>query len=192
MEIVLATFNDHKIQELSDVLAGSGWTIRSGKDLFVRPEEPEETASTYEENAEIKARAWMEVTGLTALADDSGLEVDALGGRPGIHSSRYAPTADARIDKLLGELRDVPEAKRTARFVCAVALVRPDGTMTLRKGICPGRIALARSGRHGFGYDPVFIVDGCEGRTMAELSPAEKNTLSHRARAIAALRGAVG
>lgn len=187
MEIVLATFNNHKVGELTELLKSSGWTLRTGNDLFVRPEEPDENGATYEENAEIKARAWAEITGLTALADDSGLEVEALGGRPGLHSSRYAPTVDERIDKLLEELRDVPEGKRGARFVCAVALVRPDGSATIRRGICPGRIGFRRAGEHGFGYDPVFLVDGCDGRTLAELSPEEKNTLSHRARAIEAL-----
>jgi len=187
MEIVLATFNSHKIGELTELLKDSGWTLRTADDLSVRPKEPDENAATYEENAEIKARAWMEATGLPALADDSGLEVEALDGRPGIHSSRYAPTADARIDKLLGELRDVPEGKRAARFVCAVALVKPGGDVMIRRGVCPGKIGFHRSGEHGFGYDPVFLVDGCDGRTMAELRPEEKNRLSHRGRAIAAL-----
>ena len=191
MELVIATSNPHKITELTPLLRPARWTIRTGADFPDAPD-PEETGATYEENALIKARAWAEATGLPALADDSGLEVEALGGRPGIHSSRYAPTAEARIDKLLEALREIPGDRRRARFVCVIAFVDPGGASKTFQGICPGAITRSRSGGHGFGYDPVFLVDGCGGRTMAELTPEEKNTLSHRARAAAALLEAFG
>jgi XTP/dITP diphosphohydrolase len=186
MEVVLATANDHKIKELRAILSKSGWFLRTGKDFSYRPN-PEENGVTYEENALIKARAWAAATGLPALADDSGLEVDALDGRPGLHSARYAPTADQRIDRLLEALKNVKEADRTARFVCHVALVWPDGRERVARGVCEGRIGFERAGEEGFGYDPVFLVDERPGRTMAELPMGEKNKVSHRARAIARL-----
>ncbi len=186
MEVVLATANDHKIEELGAILSNSGWVLRTGKEFPHRPE-PEENGSTYEENALIKARAWASATGLPALADDSGLEVDALDGRPGLHSARYAPTADQRIDRLLEALKNVKEADRIARFVCHVALVWPDGRERVARGMCEGRIGFHRAGEKGFGYDPVFLVDERPGRTMAELPMEEKNKVSHRARAIGRL-----
>lgn len=186
MDVLLATSNPHKIEELRALLASSGWRLRR-TDEFPARTEPEESGTTYEDNALLKARFWSRATGLPALADDSGLEVDALDGRPGVHSARYAPTSPERIARLLEELGQTPPERRAARFVCAVALARPDNSVVLCRGVCPGRIAFSPAGEHGFGYDPIFLVDGCDGRAMAQLTAAEKNTLSHRARAITAL-----
>lgn len=191
MRIVLATSNDHKITELRALLAPTGWHLLTGKDV-ASPLDPDEDGETYEANATIKARAWAEMTGLPALADDSGLEVDALGGEPGVRSARYAPTSEQRIAKLLGALQAVEEGRRSARFVSAVALALPRGhgkgiSLLVRRGTCAGAISRSVRGAEGFGYDPVFLVDGAGGRTMAELSFEEKNKVSHRAHAIAAL-----
>ena len=149
-----------------------------------------ETGQTFAENAAQKARAYARAAGMPALADDSGLEVDALGGAPGIRSARYAgPGAsdEDRVRKLLVELEGVPLAQRTARFRCAVAIARPDGRVSITDGICEGRIAFAPRGENGFGYDPVFVVSG-RGVTMAELPAEVKNQISHRARALRAAR----
>jgi XTP/dITP diphosphohydrolase len=186
MDVLLATSNPHKIEELRALLALSGWRLRR-TDEFPSRTEPEESGTTYEDNALLKARFWSRETGLPALADDSGLEVDALDGRPGVQSARYAPTSPERIARLLEELGQTPPERRAARFVCAVALAGPDNSVVLCRGVCPGRIAFSPAGEHGFGYDPIFLVDGCDGRAMAQLTAAEKNTLSHRARAITAL-----
>ena len=187
MTMVIATGNPHKVTEFARMLEPLGVSVRSqreaGTDVAV-----EETGRTFEENARLKARAVSRATGLAALGDDSGLCVDALGGAPGIFSARYAgPDAtDAdRIRKLLGELQSVPEGRRTARFVCAVCCVLPDGGEITVHGECEGAIAFAPSGEDGFGYDPVFI-EKTTGRTFAQLSAAEKDRLSHRGRALRA------
>lgn len=151
---------------------------------------PPETGTTFAENAAAKAIAAADQSGLLAIADDSGLEVDALGGEPGLFSARYAgdPRSDARNrEKLLTAMRDIPPARRTARFRCAVALARPTTLLATAEGTCRGTIATTPVGQHGFGYDPVFRLPSPDGRTMAELSPAEKNRLSHRARAYDAI-----
>lgn len=164
-------------------------------DLGAYPDAPEvaETGDTFEANARIKAEAYSRYTGATVLADDSGLEVDALGGRPGVHSARYAgPGQDSErnIDRVLRELGDRPDGERTARFVCVMALAEGGRVRATARGACEGRIAHARRGSGGFGYDPVFLVPGT-GRTFGELSPAEKDRLSHRARALAAIHPAL-
>jgi len=144
----------------------------------------------YAANAVAKAQAVALATGLPALGDDSGLEVDALGGRPGVHSARYGGPGlgDAtRVALLLHELATVPEAQRSARFVCVVALVTPDGNSVTARGSCEGRILAEPRGAGGFGYDPVFALEGCD-VSLAELPADEKNRLSHRGRAVAALR----
>jgi XTP/dITP diphosphohydrolase len=149
----------------------------------------DETGDTFEENARIKALAYAQASGLLTLADDSGLEVDALGGGPGVWSARYAGPDASDVDryqKLLAELADIPAGQRSARFRCVVALVQPDGTVHTAGGSCEGEIGFVPRGAHGFGYDPVFIVQGYGGLTMAELSSDVKNQLSHRARAIVA------
>jgi len=188
--LLIATNNPGKVREYRELLADLPVEItfpaQEGLLLTV-----EETGETFEANARLKALAYSRASGLPALADDSGLEVDALDGAPGVHSARYAgPEADDtdRYRKLLAALADVPAGQRSARFRCVVALARPDGTVQTAAGTCEGRIAFAPRGEHGFGYDPVFIVAGYGGRTMAELAPETKNRISHRARAVQAAR----
>lgn len=185
--ILAATGNAHKVEEMGAILADTPVWLLGGRE-FAPATEPEEDAPDYLGNARIKAKAWLEHAGTWCLADDSGLEVDALDGRPGVHSSRYAPTSPERNRKLLGELEGVAEEKRTARFVCTVVLAGPAGQVLHATGTCEGRIAFEARGGQGFGYDPVFIPDGFEGRHLAELSAEEKNAISHRGRALEALK----
>ena len=190
----MGTRNAGKVRELRDLLQGLGIELLSLADFPDLPEIPEE-GDTFAANAGAKAREVARLTGLPALADDSGLEVTALKGRPGVFSARYAqdltspalPTDGDNWRKLLTEMAGVPWEARRARFVCEIALALPDGRVFTARGECRGYIALEAKGEHGFGYDPVFFVPG-HGRTMAELEPGEKNRLSHRARALAALR----
>ncbi|MBE0475891.1 MAG: RdgB/HAM1 family non-canonical purine NTP pyrophosphatase [Coriobacteriia bacterium] len=188
--IAVATSNTGKLAEIRTALAVPGWRFVSVSELGLWPEVPE-TGESFFANALIKAEAARERFGLAALADDSGLEVDALGGAPGVRSSRYAgePSSDARNnEKLLAELADVPEERRTARFRSVVVLLDEDGTMHLGEGTCEGRIASEPRGEGGFGYDPIFLPDDAPGRTMAELGMEEKNAVSHRGAALRALR----
>lgn len=184
-ELVLASHNAGKLKELQAML-GDRVRVRSVGEFS--QVEPEETGLSFVENAILKARNAARLSGLPALADDSGLAVDALGGAPGIYSARYADgQGDAANNaKLLDTLRDVPDAERTAQFVCVLALVRhaDDPLPILCEGLWPGRILHAAQGEHGFGYDPLFQPDG-EAVSAAELAPAEKNQRSHRARAMA-------
>ena len=178
MKIVFATGNVHKLQEINE--------IAQGTDIeFILPPEgfdPIENGETFEENSLIKAREAARVSGMISLADDSGLCVEALGGAPGIHSARYAETAQARIDKLLGVLQN--EKNRKAKFVCAMTLVDKDGNILFQtRGECHGEIAYSQSGTNGFGYDPIFLVENTS-RSMAEMSEDEKNEVSHRGRAL--------
>jgi XTP/dITP diphosphohydrolase len=190
----MATRNPGKIRELQALLQDLGITLLSLADFPHLPEIPEEGA-TFAENATAKALAVARLTGFPALADDSGLVVDALGGAPGVFSARYAqdrtapapPTDADNWRKLLKELQDVPWEERGARFVCEIALARPDGRLLRARGECQGVIALKPRGETGFGYDPVFWVPEYEA-TMAQLGPAIKNRISHRARALAALK----
>lgn len=185
--IVLASANPKKVAELREVL---GDRI----DLVARPTEvPEvvEDADTFVGNARLKAVALVEATGRPALADDSGLEVDALDGAPGVRSARYAgeEATDAdNVAKLLGALAAHPElSARTARFRCVIVLRRPDGSEVVAEGTCEGTIAERPSGDGGFGYDPVFVPDDGDGRTFAAMPSEAKHAISHRGRAIAAL-----
>jgi XTP/dITP diphosphohydrolase len=185
--LLLATTNPGKIRELRELLAGCGWELLTPQDIGLRLH-VEESGQTYAENARRKAEAYARASGLVALADDSGLEVDALGGAPGVHSARYAGQDTTHADKmgvLLAELRDVPDDRRTARFRAVIAIATPDGRTVTCEGVCEGRIARAPRGAGGFGYDPIFLVEGGS-RTMAELTAEEKNRISHRARAAAA------
>jgi XTP/dITP diphosphohydrolase len=192
--LVMATRNPGKIRELATILEDLGVRLLSLEDFPEVPEIPEKGA-TFQENAVAKAQAVASLTGLPALADDSGLEVEALGGAPGVFSARYAqeltaPRAPTDADnwrKLLSEMQGVPWEERRARFVCAIAVALPDGRAFTAWGECAGLIALQAQGEHGFGYDPVFWVPAY-GRTMAELPPEVKNRLSHRARALQALK----
>lgn len=186
--VVLATGNAGKAQELQALL-GPSWEIVLQSTLGVEP--VEETGSTFAENALLKARHAAAATGLPALADDSGLEVDALGGAPGVRSARYAgpgATDAANVERLLAALSGIPPAGRTARFRCVLAFVRSadDPAPVLADGSWEGHIAAAPRGEGGFGYDPVF--EDPAGRTAAELPPAEKNARSHRGRALRQLR----
>lgn len=195
--VVLATTNRGKVREFTALIAlhpaFASWTLKTPGDLGIDIPPIEETGATFAENALLKARAVAKAVNLPALADDSGLCVDALDGAPGLRSARWAgPNAsDAeRIALLLARLAAVPEAGRAARFVCALALVRPDGEALTTEAACEGVIAAAPDGADGFGYDPVFLLPAL-GQTMAQLSPAEKNTLSHRAQAVARLAEAL-
>jgi XTP/dITP diphosphohydrolase len=192
MDLVLASGNRGKAREIGALLAPLGWDLVSQAELGVA--EVVETGATFAENALLKARHAAAATGRAALADDSGLEVDALGGAPGVHSARYAGGAGdaANVAKLLAALRDVPAARRTARFRCVLALVRAadDPAPLIAEGAWEGAIALAPRGTHGFGYDPVFLVPEL-GLTAAELEPAAKNARSHRGQALARLVAAL-
>ncbi|MGZ3460951.1 MAG: RdgB/HAM1 family non-canonical purine NTP pyrophosphatase [Archangium sp.] len=184
--LLFATTNAGKLRELRG-LVGDAVEVLALSDLPPVPE-PVEDGDTFEQNAEIKARAYADATGLPALADDSGLCVDALGGRPGVHSARYAEGSDqARYEKLLGELSGVPDEARTAAFVCALCLALPGrGRSLVEVGRCEGRIGHEPRGSHGFGYDPVFVLPG--GKTLAELTSEEKAGLSHRGVAFRKMR----
>jgi XTP/dITP diphosphohydrolase len=192
--LVMASRNPGKIREFQEILRDSGVVLLSLTDFPHLPEIPEEGA-TFAENAAAKAQAVARLTGHPALADDSGLAVDALGGAPGVFSARYAldrtspepPTDADNWGKLLEELQKVPWEERGARFVCEIALALPDGRLFRARGECAGRIAREPRGERGFGYDPVFWVPEYQA-TMAQLGPAVKNRISHRARALAAFK----
>jgi XTP/dITP diphosphohydrolase len=182
--LVVATANPGKTIEIRALLPDVKVETLSDHPEIAMPPEDEET---YAGNARLKAEHAARALDLPVLADDSGLSVDALGGMPGVRSARYAPGPDAaRIAKLLGALAGVPAGRRTARFVCAMALAAPGRTTEIVEGVIEGRIAESPRGSNGFGYDPVFLVNGGP-RTMADLDVAEKNQLSHRARAIRAM-----
>ncbi len=189
MEIVIASRNPGKIREIREALDVPGVELLTYEDLGDWPE-PEETGSTFEENAVIKATALSERFSRAALADDSGLMVDHLDGRPGVHSSRYAGpegNAERNIDRLLQEMKGVPPERRGARFICVMALVSPDGQTIITSGTCEGTILSGRRGTGGFGYDPVFEPAGFN-RSMAQLSLEKKNSISHRGKALASMR----
>lgn len=195
MRLLVATTNPGKVRELKALLARLGVEAVAPGDLGLALDVVED-GTTFEANAVLKARAFADAAGLPALADDSGLEVDALGGEPGVHSARWAPGSDEdRVVALLARLAGVPPARRTARFRTVAALAVPGRLVATAAGAVEGRIAAAPRGEGGFGYDPVFFVEdgGLDGtRTMAELDAATKNGLSHRARAVAGLGDAIG
>lgn len=184
MKLVFATTNAGKLSELKGMV-GAGLEVASAADFSSVPE-VDEDQPTFELNAQKKALAYAQATGCCALADDSGLCVDALDGRPGVHSARYAPTDEARIRRLLEELAQVPSQQRAARFQCALCLAWPSGKTVTVVGTCEGRIALEPRGGNGFGYDPIFELK--DGRTMAELTRPEKAAVSHRGRAFMQLK----
>ena len=190
MDIILATNNAHKVQELRRMLEPLGYTLYSQKEKGISIE-VEENGTTFEENAFLKAKAIYDLTGCAALADDSGLCVDALSGAPGVYSARYGhlDSDQARTAYLLKNLEDVPAGQRSARFVSAIACVLPDGRTVTAQGACEGEILFAPRGENGFGYDPVFYVPAL-GKTFAEAAPDEKNAVSHRGRALAAFEAA--
>ncbi len=179
MRVLLATGNPHKVEEVQAIL---------GHDVHVAGRDPgvEETGSTFEANALLKARALAAATGELAVADDSGIEVDHLGGRPGIHSARWASEGDW-IPKVLRELDGVAPEARTCRYVCAAAAVWPDGREEVVRGTVEGTVVAGPRGEGGFGYDPIVAPVEGDGRTFAEMSADEKHAISHRARAFRAL-----
>ncbi len=190
--IVLATRNEGKVGELreilAEVLADPGLEL-VGVGAFPELEDVVETGVTFAENARLKATYVAEQTGLPALADDSGLAVEVLGGSPGVFSARWSGRHGddrANLDLLLAQLGDVPDEHRAAAFVCAACLALPGGETVVREGRFPGRLAREPRGSNGFGYDPILIVEG-DTRTAAELEPAEKNAISHRGKAFRAL-----
>lgn len=189
--IVVATGNMHKLVEIEAILSRVLTDVR-----FVALgqlgdfDDPEETGTTFLENALIKAEAAVEQTGFPAIADDSGLVVDALDGEPGVYSARYAGVHGddaANNAKLLANMEGVADADRTARFVSVVALIDADGLVTYGEGTCEGMVGYEERGEFGFGYDPLFLPDDTPGKTMAELTPDEKNAISHRFHALQAL-----
>jgi XTP/dITP diphosphohydrolase len=182
--LLLATNNRGKIREYTSLLKGIPYRIVTPAELGITTE-VEETGHSFEENARLKATTFAAESRLLSLADDSGLEVDALGGEPGALSHRYAGEGASDEDRykyLLARLKDIPGEKRTARFRCAIAIAGPDGTVQTCSGECRGVITTEPRGSNGFGYDPVFYVPEL-GKTMAELTEDEKNQISHRARA---------
>ncbi|WP_085833654.1 XTP/dITP diphosphatase [Clostridium merdae] len=183
MTFVIATHNAKKLKELRRILVPLGFDAIIREDL----PEVEETGTTFEENALLKAESACKETGMPAIADDSGLVVDALDGAPGVYSARYAgegATDKQRYEKLLNELEAVPTEKRTARFVSAVCCVFPDGKVLTAEGACEGKIAYAPKGEGGFGYDPVFLVGE---QSYAEMTAEEKDSISHRGLALSKL-----
>lgn len=177
-KIVMATNNANKLREARAILAPLGIEILSQSEAGVNCD-PDENGATFAENAMIKAKAVYEAVGMPVLADDSGLCVEALGGRPGVYSARYAPKG-MECTKLLDEMKDISENKRQAEFRCVIAYVDETSEFTV-EGVCRGAIGLREQGENGFGYDPVFLY---EGRTMAEMSDDEKNKISHRSMAL--------
>jgi XTP/dITP diphosphohydrolase len=189
--MLIATSNPHKLQEFREIFVGLPYELVMPADVGVKLD-VEETGQTFAENAALKARAYAEAANLLALADDSGLEIDALNGEPGIYSARWAGahvTYPERFRLLFARLADVPEERRTARYRCAVAIAAspPRGLLAEVEGTLDGRIAMEPRGTGGFGYDPIFYVPAL-GRTVGELSAQEKHRISHRARAAAKAR----
>ena len=184
MKLVLASKNRHKLIEMQTILGELGLEVVLESEVGIDVD-VEETGTTFEENALLKAKAVMEASGMAAIADDSGLEVDALNGAPGVYSARYGnKNSDAeRTAFLLENMRDVPAEQRTARFVSAIACALPDGRVVAARGTCEGTILFETRGDNGFGYDPVFYVPEL-GMTFAEADGAQKNAISHRGSAL--------
>ncbi len=189
MKVVLASQNPHKLAEIQAILAPYGMELALQSELGLHID-VEETGSSFEENSELKARAVVEASGLPAIADDSGLCVDVLNGEPGIYSARYGAPACVtdrdRLNYLLEKLRGIRSEERTARFVCVITLLYPDGRKLVARGSCEGMITFEPRGEDGFGYDPVFYIP-TKGCTFAQMGAAEKNRISHRANALSRL-----
>jgi XTP/dITP diphosphohydrolase len=191
MELIFATNNPHKLEEAKAILEPLGVVVRSLADMGEAIEEPEEDGLTFEDNARLKARYYARRLGTACLAEDSGIEVDALGGAPGVYSARYSGVPGSRDErdranniKLLAELEGVPLERRQGRFVCTLALASPDGTVRLEaRGTYEGIIAEEARGQNGFGYDPLLYLPD-RGCTSAELEPSEKHARSHRGQAL--------
>lgn len=187
--LLVATKNKNKLKEISQILIDLGINVSSAYEVIESDMDIEETGSTFEENARLKSETISMLTDHFVIADDSGLEVDFLDRAPGVYSARYAgdgATDESNNDKLLNVLKDIPLSRRTARFVCAISLSLKGKTITTFRGTCEGKISTEKIGSHGFGYDPLFLLES--GKTMAELAVEEKNYISHRARALLQLR----
>jgi XTP/dITP diphosphohydrolase len=187
--LLLATTNPHKLEEFRAIFTDLPLKLLTLNDLRLDME-VEETGTTFAENAELKARAYAQASGMLTLADDSGLEIDALGGAPGIQSARYLGRGTSykeRFRRILEQMKGLPMERRTARFRCAIALAEPTGYTRIVDGVIEGVIADSPRGENGFGYDPIFYVPEL-GKTLAELAPVHKNRISHRARAAQAAR----
>ncbi|MCR4616500.1 MAG: RdgB/HAM1 family non-canonical purine NTP pyrophosphatase [Clostridiales bacterium] len=194
MDYLIATHNMKKREELQRILAPLGIRVLLAEEAGVELTDVEETGQTFEENAFLKAESGCRESGMPCLADDSGLCVDALDGAPGVYSARYAGehgNDEKNIQVLLKALEKVPEGKRTARFVSVACCVYPNGEKIAVRGECEGKIGFDQKGTGGFGYDPVFIPEGMGGRTMAELTAEEKDSISHRGKAVKALANAI-
>ncbi|MBR4151315.1 MAG: RdgB/HAM1 family non-canonical purine NTP pyrophosphatase [Firmicutes bacterium] len=190
MKLIAATQNKHKLVEINAITKDFGFELIPMNEAGLGDLDVEETGSTFEENSFIKAAEVCRLTGHAAIADDSGLMVDALGGAPGVYSARFAGVHGddaANRRKLLEELGDLPLAERGAKFVSVITIAWPDGEKTVARGECPGTIIFEERGDGGFGYDSLFVPEGGE-LTFAQISPEEKNAVSHRARALAKLR----
>ena len=184
MKILIATHNKHKLSEMSRILSPMGYEVVTDTDLGFTLTEAEENGSTFLENARIKAESGCKESGIPCIADDSGLCVDALNGEPGVYSARYSGEHGddkANNEKLLFNLKDVPDEKRTARFMCSICVSFPDGSEITAEGTCEGKIGYEKRGSNGFGYDPLFMVGD---RSFAELSAEEKDAISHRGNAL--------
>lgn len=184
--IIAASANAHKIKEIKAITKKFGMDVVSRDEAGVPPFEIVEDGQTFEENSYKKAFAIMQASGETTIADDSGLMVDYLGGAPGVYSARFAGDHcddERNNQKLLGMLEGLADSERTAKFVSVITMIFPDGQTLVARGECPGRIIEMPTGENGFGYDPLFVPDGCD-KTFAQLSEEEKNAISHRARAL--------
>ena len=187
--LLLATTNEHKVDEFRTLFRDLPFTLLSLRDVQIDMD-VEETGTTFAENAILKAQTYAKMANMLALADDSGIEIDALGGAPGVYSARFAgreATYEERFRLIFARLQDVPSSERTARFRCAIALAEPSGYVRVVEGAVEGVIADSARGENGFGYDPIFLVPEF-GQTTAEMTPTEKNRISHRGRAAEAAR----
>ena len=185
MKIIMATGNMNKVREIREMLEGSDLDVISLKEAGVKAD-IDENGSTFEDNARIKAETIRDITGTVVIADDSGLEIDYLGGAPGVYSARFMgedTSYDIKNAALIEKLNGVPDEQRAARFVCAMAIAYPDKPTSIFRGEFEGRIAYEPAGENGFGYDPILYLPEY-GKTSAELSPEEKNAISHRGRAL--------
>lgn len=184
MKILIATHNKHKLAEISRILEPMGYEVVTDRDVGIELTDVEENGKTFLENARIKAESGCRESGLPCIADDSGLCVDALGGEPGVYSARYAGNHGddaANNEKLLLNLKNVPDEKRTARFVCSICVSFADGSEITAEGVCEGKIGYEYRGNNGFGYDPLFMVGD---KSFAEFTAEEKDAVSHRGNAL--------
>lgn len=185
-EIIIATKNQGKVKEFHKIFQSYDIVLKSLHDLSDSLPDIEETGDTFQENAQLKAEQVCAFTKMPVIADDSGLVVDALNGRPGVYSARYAGVHGNDVEnyeKVLEEMKSIPKEKRSARFVCALTFARPNHPTVIKIGYCEGTIAFEPKGQEGFGYDPIFIPKGFT-KTMAQLTPEQKNKISHRYKAI--------